>query len=87
MDCELNRRGLRFARPRPTFGGMDDLTYWTKKLREAQAELDAARKRTEVNEAASKVMRAKEALKRLDAERAEPKRRTSRASGPAVSSS
>ena len=86
MDRELNRRGLRFARPRAYIRVMDR-DFWTKKLREAQAELDAARKRTEVIEAASKVMRAKEALKRLETERAEPKRRTSRASGPAVSSS
>jgi hypothetical protein len=40
-------------------------------LREAEAELAAARKRSEVNAAARKVMRAKEALKAAERERQE----------------
>ena len=47
-------------------GGMDDLTYWTEKLRQAEQELDAARTRTEVNEAASRYQRAKAELKALE---------------------
>jgi hypothetical protein len=35
---------------------MDDLTYWTEKLRQAEQELRAARKRTEVNEAVGKAV-------------------------------
>jgi hypothetical protein len=38
---------------------------WTKELRQAEAELDAARTRTAVNDAASKLQRAKAELKRL----------------------
>jgi hypothetical protein len=40
-----------------------DRAYWTKKLREA--ELEAARTRTEVNAAAKKLQRAKAELKAL----------------------
>jgi hypothetical protein len=63
---------------------MDDRDYWAKELREAEAELEAATRRSEVNAAAARLQRAKAELKRLDAEKAErPKRRPSRASGPA----
>jgi hypothetical protein len=66
---------------------MDDLTYWTEKLRQAEQELDAARTRTKVNEAASKLQRAKAEVKRLEIDRAAPKRRPNRGSGPAAASS
>jgi hypothetical protein len=49
--------------------------YWTKKLRDAQAELDTARTRTEVNAAAKKLQRAKAELKALEAAE-RPKRRS-----------
>jgi hypothetical protein len=51
-----------------------DRDYWQKKLREAEAELEAARKRTEVDAAAARLQRAKAALKRLEAEEAERRR-------------
>jgi hypothetical protein len=38
---------------------MQDREYWTKKLREAEAELEAARKPSEVRAAAKKLQRAK----------------------------
>jgi hypothetical protein len=53
---------------------MDDLTYWTEKLRQAEQELDAARTRTAVGEAARRYERAKAEVKRLEIEQA-PKRR------------
>jgi hypothetical protein len=71
----LNRAGIRFARACPYIGGMDDLAYWTEKLREAEQELDAARTRTALDEAARRFQRAEAELKRLQAEKAEPKRR------------
>jgi hypothetical protein len=53
-----------------------DLEYWQTALREAEAELDAATKRSEVDAAAKKVARAKEQLRRLESEAAEkPKRK------------
>jgi hypothetical protein len=67
---------------------MDDLTYWTEELRLAEQELDAARTRTAVDEAARRYQHARTQLKRLDTERAErPKRRPNRGSGSAVASS
>jgi hypothetical protein len=67
---------------------MDEVQFWTRKLREAEAELDEARTRAAVNDAASKLQRARAALKELEAERAEkPKRRSSRGSGGAGASS
>jgi hypothetical protein len=45
---------------------MDDLAYWQKKLREAEAELEAARTRTAVNAAAKRVQLAKAELRRLE---------------------
>lgn len=47
-----------------------DLKFWTQALEEAERELDAARTRTALDAAAKKLMRAKEALKRLEAEAA-----------------
>jgi hypothetical protein len=40
---------------------MDDLTYWTRKLREAEAELDAATTPSALNAAAKRLMLAKRA--------------------------
>jgi hypothetical protein len=63
---------------------MDEVQFWTRKLREAEAELDEAPTRAAVNDAASKLQRAGAALKALEAEAAErPKRRPSRGSGSA----
>ena len=62
-----------------------DRDYWTNKLREAEAELDAARTRTQVNEAAKKLQYARAQL-RAPEEPAKPAvRRTNR--GSAVASS
>jgi hypothetical protein len=66
---------------------MDEVQFWTRKLREAEAELGAARTRAAVNDAASKLQRARAALKALEAEAAErPKRRATRGSGSAGAS-
>jgi hypothetical protein len=48
---------------------VNDTTYWQQRL--AEAELDAARKRSEVDAAAAKLQRARAALKRLEQEAAE----------------
>jgi hypothetical protein len=67
---------------------MSKLEYWRERLREAEADLAAAKKRTEVDAAASRFMLAKTALKRLEAESAErPKRRPTRDAGSAGASS
>jgi hypothetical protein len=67
---------------------MDDRDYWTKKLREAEVELEAATRRSDVNAAAKRLQLVKAELKRLDAEAAKrPKRRTSRGSRSAGASS
>jgi hypothetical protein len=50
----------------PTFAAMDDRAYWTMKLREAEAELKAARTRSAVNAAAKKLDLAKAELRRLE---------------------
>jgi hypothetical protein len=66
---------------------MDDLEYWTKQLREAERELDAATRRSDVNAAAKRLQRARAELKRLEAQAAERlKRRASRGSGSAGAS-
>jgi hypothetical protein len=44
-----------------------DRDYWTKQLREAERELDAATTRTALNAAAKRFMLAKTELKRLEA--------------------
>ena len=55
-----------------------DRRYWQRKLQVAEAELDAARTRTQVNEAAKKLQYAKAELKRLEIGQAEkPQRRPS----------
>ena len=65
-----------------------DRSYWQRKLQEAEAELDAARMRTQVNEAAKKLQRAKAELNRLEIGQAEkPQRRPSRGSRSAGASS
>ena len=53
---------------RPYLPAMD-VKYWTKALREAEAELEAARTRTAVNAAAKKLQRAKAELRALEATR------------------
>jgi hypothetical protein len=45
-----------------------NLRHWQSVLREAEPELEAAPRRTTVNTAAQKLMRAKAELKRLQAE-------------------
>jgi hypothetical protein len=74
----LNRGHLRFARAGMYNAAMDEVQFWTRKLREAEAELDEAKTRTALDAAAAKLQRAKAELKRLEAEQAEkPKRRRS----------
>jgi hypothetical protein len=63
----LNRRHLQFASTRAYIAAMD-LKFWTQKLKEAERELDAAKRRTALDAAATKLMRAKAELKRLQAE-------------------
>jgi hypothetical protein len=46
---------------------MEDHEYWIQKLRQAEAELAAAKGRTEPNAAAQRYMLAKTELKRLEA--------------------
>jgi hypothetical protein len=45
---------------------MDDREYWTRKLREAERELEAATRRSDVNAAAKRLQQAKAALKALE---------------------
>jgi hypothetical protein len=54
---------------------MDEVQFWTRKLREAEAELDAAKTRTALDAAAKKLQRARAALKALEAGQAQPYRR------------
>jgi hypothetical protein len=74
---QLKRGRLRFARASAYIPAMSDLDYWRAKLREPEAELEAARKRTEVDAAAAKLQRAKAELKALEAKADRPKRRAS----------
>jgi hypothetical protein len=46
---------------------MDGRDYWTRQLKEAEQELAAAKRRTELNAAAKRYMLAKTELKRLEA--------------------
>jgi hypothetical protein len=46
---------------------MTDREYWTRKLQEAERELEAATTRSDVNAAAKRLQRAKAELKRLEA--------------------
>jgi hypothetical protein len=65
-----------------------DRAHWTKALREAEAELEAAKALSAVNAAAKKVMHAEAELKQLEAEAAQqPKRRPSRGAEAAGASS
>jgi hypothetical protein len=52
---------------------MDPREYWTKQLREAEAELEAATRRSDVNAAAKRLQLVKAELKRLE-EAERPKR-------------
>ena len=63
----LNQRHLRFASTHAYIAAMD-LKFWQKAIREAERELDAATRRTALDAAAKKFMRAKAELKRLQAE-------------------
>jgi hypothetical protein len=65
---------------------MSEVEHRRRKLREAEAELEAARKRRDLDAAAQKVMRAKAELRELEAAEG-PKRRASRAASPAGASS
>jgi hypothetical protein len=47
-----------------------DAKFWKRVLKEAERELDHATLLADLNQAAKKLMRAKEALNRLEAERA-----------------
>jgi hypothetical protein len=47
-----------------------DLNFWTKPLHEAERELETATWLADLNETTKKLMRAKEALKRLEGEAA-----------------
>jgi hypothetical protein len=72
----LNRARLRFARARSYIAAMSEVEYWRTKLREAEAELDAAKTLTAVKAAASKLQRVKAELKALEGKAPElPKRR------------
>jgi multidrug efflux pump subunit AcrA (membrane-fusion protein) len=66
---------------------MDDREYWTKQLREAEAELDAATRRSDVDAAAKRLQRAKAELKALEAGSAKRPKRSSRGSHSAGASS
>jgi hypothetical protein len=83
---QLNRRRLRFARARAYIGDMN-WDYWITKLREAEQELDAARRRSEVDAAASKLQYAKAQLRALEQSAKTPSRRTNRGSRSAGASS
>jgi len=62
--------------------------YWPKQLREAEAELEAAKTPTAVNAAAKKLQRAKAELEALEGVPAEkPKRRATRARAAGAASS
>jgi hypothetical protein len=55
---------------------MDDMTYWTEKLRQAEQELDAARTRGALDEAASKFQRDKARVRELEESGKPAKRRS-----------
>jgi hypothetical protein len=65
---------------------MNDLTYWTTKLQEAERDLEAATRRSDVNAAATRVMLAKAELKRLEQKTPTRRGRASGAATPAASS-
>jgi hypothetical protein len=74
---------VSFPAPRSYIPAMNDLAYWTKRLQEAERELDAATRRSDVNAAAKKLQMAKAELKRL--ERKAPTRPGSGVAVPAAS--
>jgi hypothetical protein len=90
-EMPVNRKGrlnpgcLRFASARAYIPGMFEIEHWRRRLRDAEAELEAARTRTQVNAAAKKLQRAKAELRELEVserqkrvqihERASPDRR------------
>jgi hypothetical protein len=78
---KLNRSHLWFACARRYIPGMTDQEYWTRKLQEAERELDATRKRTEVNEAATACTVPRRRLKALEAKRPRRPSRGSRSAG------
>jgi hypothetical protein len=61
----LNRNCLRFARARRYVPAMD-AKFWKRVLKESERELDAATRLVDLNTATIKLMRTKEALKRLE---------------------
>jgi hypothetical protein len=72
---QLNRGRLPFACAAAYLPSMSEIEYWRAQLREAEAELEAAKTLTSVKAAASRLQRAKAELKALEAETAEkPKR-------------
>jgi hypothetical protein len=75
----LNRSRLRFALGHSYIPGMTTREYWTKRLREAEQELDAATRPSDVNAAAARLMVAKTELKRLEI--SQPIRRLFRQAG------
>jgi hypothetical protein len=60
---------------------MPDREYWTRQLEDAQRELEAATKRSEVDAAAKRLQRAKSELKALEADRPKRSIRGSRSAG------
>jgi hypothetical protein len=54
---------------------MDDLTYWAEKLRQAEQELDAARRRSQLHEAAARYQHAKAQLRALEKTATPPTKR------------
>jgi hypothetical protein len=63
---------------------MDDLTYWTEKLRQAEQDLDAARTRTAVDEAVARYLGAKAELKAREQAAKKPRRSARRGSRSGV---
>ena len=62
----LNRGLLRFAVRRFLHSRQTNREYWTRKLREAERELEAATTSTAINGAMKRLMLAKAELKRLE---------------------
>ena len=59
-------------------GGMMNAAYWTEKLRQAEQEIDAAKRRSDVDAAAGKLQYAKAQLRALEEAAKKPKRRPNR---------
>jgi hypothetical protein len=71
----LNRARLRFARARSYIPGMSDRARLETAVRDAEAELDAAKTLTAVRAAAKRLQRAKAELREAEAESKPPARR------------